>query len=150
MLAIVLAANNVVLAIEVVTPPNYSCIGFEPPMDREEPVEVQKNRVMPLKAVLEDQYGYLVTEDDFIPMAPPVIQVIFEPGVEDANVTGAALFAGHGTDGNQFVFTGSNLQFNLKTKNYTASGTYHIKMLSGDESQYTINPTCEAYFVVIQ
>jgi hypothetical protein len=65
MLAVVLAANNVVLAFG--TPPPldpppttvYSCIGFEPPMDRG-PVEVHKNRALPLKAILEDEDGYVL------------------------------------------------------------------------------------------
>jgi hypothetical protein len=151
MLAIVLAANNVVLAFGVAPPPTtayYSCIGFEAPMDRG-PVEVHKNRALPLKAVLEDEDGYLVTEADID--ALPVIQVIFQPEAGNAeDVTDEALFAGQGTDGNQFVFTGSNLQFNLKTKNYSSPGTYTITMVSGDETAYVIDPTCVAEFVVIE
>ena len=149
MLAIVLAANNVVLAIDVAPPSStvyYSCIGFESPMNRG-PVEVQKNRALPLKAILEDEDGYLVTEADII--APPVIEVTFHPESGNAeDVTDEALFAGQGTDGNQFVFTGSNLQFNLKTKNYSSPGTYTITMVSGDENEYVIDPTCEAKFVI--
>ena len=154
MLAIVLAANNVVLAIGVdptptPTPPPtvyYSCIGFESPMNRG-PVKVHKNRVLPLKAILEDEEGYLVTEVDII--APPVIQITFQTGGEDAeDVTDEALFAGQGTDGNQFVFTGSNLQFNLQTKNYSSPGTYTITMVSGDVDEYVIDTTCVAEFVI--
>lgn len=151
MLAIVLAANNVVLAFEVIpelTPslPVYRCIGFEPPVDIW-PVKVQKNRVLPLKAILWDVQGdCLVTEADID--ALPVIQVTFEPKVGDAkDVTDDALFAGQGTDGNQFVFTGSNLQFNLMTKKYSSPGMYTITMVSGGE-YVIIEPTCETQFVI--
>jgi len=154
MLAIVLAANNFVLAFIPNPPPDVPtlyCIGFEPPLDRG-PVEVHKNRALPLKAILEYEDGYLVTETDID--APPVIQITFQPEVGYAeDVTDEALFAGQGTDGNQFVFTGSNLQFNLMTKSYSSPGTYTITMVSGDES-YVINdnpdngPICEAQFVI--
>jgi hypothetical protein len=36
--------------------------------------------------------------------------------------------------------------FNLKTKEYTAAGTYTITMVSGDNSEYIVDPTCEAVF----
>jgi len=78
-----------------------------------------------------------------------LIQVIFENGVEPAeDVTDDALPAGAGTDGNQFEFLDSKWQFNLKTKNYSAAGTYTTTMESGDEAEYLIDPTCEATFVI--
>ena len=126
--------------------PGYSCSGFEPPMDKGA-VKVKKNRVLPLKAELLDVDGNPVTGADII--APPVIQVMFESGTAPAeDVTDDALSAGQGDDGNQFVFTGSNWQFNLKTKNYSSPGTYTITMVSGDECEYVIESTCEALFVI--
>jgi parallel beta-helix repeat protein len=125
--------------------PGYACSGFEPPMDKGA-VKVKKNRVLPLKIELLDG-DYPLTDVDII--APPVIQVIFQPTVGDAeDVTDEALSAGQGMDGNQFFFTGSNWQFNLKTKNYSASGTYTITMVSGDECQYVIESACTAQFVI--
>ena len=52
------------------------------------------------------------------------------------------------TEGNEFEY---NLvdqvwQYNLKTKDYTAAGTYTITIVSGDDSEYIIDPTCEALF----
>ena len=67
-------------------------------------------------------------------------------GAED--VSAYALSTGQGTDGNLFVFTGSGWQFNLKTKNYEAPGTYTITMVSGDGAEYRVEPTCEAQFVI--
>ncbi|MHC4748604.1 MAG: right-handed parallel beta-helix repeat-containing protein [Planctomycetota bacterium] len=127
-------------------PPPYYCVGFKPPMD-EGAVKVKKNRVLPLKAELIDMEGYPLTDAEII--APPVVQVVFQPTSGDAeDVTDDALPAGQGTEGNQFVFTGSNWQFNLKTKNYSAAGTYAVTMVSGNECEYTIESTCEAVFVI--
>ena len=46
------------------------------------------------------------------------------------------------------MFTGSGWQFNLKTRNYEAPGTYTITMVSGDGAEYRVEPTCEAQFVI--
>ena len=70
-------------------------------------------------------------------------------GEDPVDVTDDALSAGQGTDGNQFVFNDEDKwQFNLKIKNYDAPGTYTITMVSGDDSEYVIDPTCEASFVI--
>lgn len=127
--------------------PTLSCVGFEPPLE-DGPVTVKKNRALPLKAQLLDSDSILVTDSDIV--SPPVIQVLFDSGTEPAmDVTGYVLSAGQGTDGNQFVFTDDlKWQFNLKTKNYSAAGTYTVTMESGDESEYTISPICIAEFVI--
>ncbi len=127
--------------------PEFSCAGFEPPMDQK-PVTVKQGRALPLKAQLFDFNGFAVTDSDIT--TPPVIQVLFNSAVGvPIDVTDQALPVGQGTDGNQFVFTAEQKwQYNLKTKNYTAAGTYTIDMVSGDSTQYTINPVCTATFVV--
>ena len=126
--------------------PGYHSSGFEPPMDKGA-VKVKKNRVLPLKAELLDVDGNPVTDADIT--APPVIQVIFIPTVGDAeDVTDEALSAGQGDNGNQFVYTGSQWQLNLKTKNYSASGMYTITMVSGDGCEYVIDPVFTAQFVI--
>jgi len=126
--------------------PVFSCIGFEPPMDGG-PVTVKKNRVLPFKAVIQDESGNPIIDLDIV--SPPVIQVLFDSGMELAvDVTDDALPAGQGTDGNQFEFGTDKWQFNLKTKNYTAEGTYTVSIVSGDDSEYTINPTCVGTFVI--
>ena len=103
---------------------------------------------MPLKGQLFDSDDFLATDADVIP--PPVIQVMLDsgPGAEPIDVTDDALPAGQGTDGNQFEFTTDDVwQFNLKTKNYTAEGTYNITVESGDTGEYNIIPICTATFV---
>ena len=128
--------------------PSVSCVGFEPPMDGGA-VKVKKNRALPHKAQLFDENGQPINDLDIT--APPMIQVIFDDGVtaEAQDVTSEALSAGAGTEGNQFEFLGSKWQFNLKTKNYTAVGTYTTTMESGDTSEYVIDdPTCDGEFVI--
>jgi hypothetical protein len=81
--------------------------------------------------------------------SPPVIQVMFQSGLAPAeDVSADALSAGQGTEGNQFVFSGGNWSFNLQTKNHTASGTYTVTMVSGDGTEYIIDPTCTVKFVI--
>ena len=64
------------------------------------------------------------------------------------DVTNEALPAGAGTTGNQFEFVNDGWQFNLKTKNYSAAGTYHVEMVSGDDSEYLVAPMCSGEFVI--
>lgn len=124
-----------------------TCSGFEPPMDKGA-VKVKKNRVLPLKAELLDGDSNPVTDTDIT--APPVIQVMFDPGTGGAvtDVSDDALSAGQGTDGNQFEFSDGKWQFNLKTKNYTSPGTYTVTMVSGDKCEYVIDPMCTASFAI--
>jgi hypothetical protein len=113
------------------------------------PVTVKKSKALPLKAYLFDENGYSITDADI--MALPVLQVIYNPAAEGEpeDVTDYALSAGEGTDGNQFVFTDEGKwQFNLKTKNYVAPGTYNITITSGDALEYEIVSSCAASFII--
>jgi len=125
----------------------HTCEGFETPMDIY-PVTVKGNRALPLKAELFDADGYPIANTDID--AAPVLQVMFQPvtGGDPIDVTGEALPAGLGTVGNQFVFTGDlKWHYNLKTRDYTAAGTYEISIVSGDETEYVIEPACVTSFV---
>lgn len=146
--------NRFVIGGSVIGVPNaeaFTCIGFEPPLDVS-PVTVRgKNRALPLKAQLLDMDSFPVTDLDVV--SPPVVQVLFTSatGGMSEDVTGDVLSAGQGDEGNQFVFSDNQWQFNLKTKNYQAPGTYAISMFSGDETEYRIdNPTCEVDFEVAE
>jgi hypothetical protein len=84
-------------------------------------------------------------------VAPPVLQVIFQPagGGTAIDVSGEALPAGMGTEGNQFEYSPSDglWHYNLKTGNYDAPGTYNLAIVTGNEGEYLINPACTAVFV---
>ena len=108
-----------------------------------------KNRVLPIKAELVDGDGVALGDGDLT--APPVVQVIYDSGITGempVDVTDYALSAGQGMDGNLFVFNDPWWQFNLKTKNYSAAGTYTISMVSGDGTEYVVEPTCEVQFEI--
>lgn len=96
-----------------------------------------------------DGSGAELTDLDLL--APPVIQVVFAPNNGDAptDVTDDALPAGMGTDGNQFEYNieEGHWQYNLKTDDYTAAGTYTISIESGDPDEYELDSSCEAQFV---
>ena len=123
-----------------------TCVGFAAPMDRG-PVTVERNRVLPHKAQLLDEMGTPL--NDFDITAAPVIQVMFAAGIAPAvDVTSDALSPSAGTDGNQFGLLGSHWQLNLKTRDYSAAGTYTTTMESGDPDAYVIDPTCTGRFVI--
>ncbi len=58
------------------------------------------------------------------------------------------LSAGQGDSGNQFLFSGASWDFNLQTKNFSGEGTYTITAVSGDPTEYVIDPTCTATFII--
>jgi streptogramin lyase len=127
--------------------PEFSCVGFETPM-ASGTVTARGNRALPLKAQLFDADGYEMTDLELV--APPVLQVKFKAagGAGAVDVTDDVLPAGQSTEGNEFEYNLADgvWQFNLKTKNYSAGGTYTITIVSGDNSEYIIDPTCEAKF----
>jgi hypothetical protein len=127
--------------------PAYACVGFEPPL-ADGPITVKGKRALPIKAEVLDEDGAALTDADL--SAAPVVQVTYQSGIgaTPEDVSDQTLWVGQGTIGNAFVFSGSKWKFNLKTGNYTAPGTYTITMVSGDEAEYRVDPTCEAQFVV--
>lgn len=134
--------------VTIPTAPSFTCVGFEPPMANS-PVTVKKNRALPLKAEIFDADGIVLTAMDLTTV--PVVQVLYDAGAggEPVDVTEDVLSAGHGSEGNQFAFTEEGYwQFNLKTKNYSAPGTYIVQLETGDESEYVLESTCQTAFVI--
>ena len=147
------------------------CSGFYAPMD-DHPVTANGNRVFPLKMELFDSGGFEIT--GAVLLSPPVVDVMFTPspmnhllercylhhavpwcdswyehkyGGEDGAGGDDIDFAGHGSSGNQFVYTDEGIwQFNLKSKRFKGNGTYAVTALSGDEAEYTIDPLCVTSF----
>lgn len=121
---------------------------FEPPMQMEQAVAVKKNRVFPYKALLRDDSGLVITDADL--EADPIIQVLFTSSTiaETIDVTAETLSAGQGSDGNEFNYNDGVWQYNLMTKNYSAPGTYEVKIFSGNVFEYEIKPSCKSVFVI--
>lgn len=121
------------------------CLGFEAPMDRS-PVDVTNRRVLPLKAQLFHADGAPVIDSDLL--SPPALRVLLTPDAPGAvgDVTEFALAVGLGTN-DRFVFTDEGKwQFNLAPENYSARGTYTVRIQTGDSAEYIINPGCVASF----
>jgi hypothetical protein len=139
--------DNIVLEVRDEAP-TYACVGFGPPMDNG-PVTVKKNRALPLKANLLAADGTSISDADIV--AAPVLQVLFQAsgGGTPIDVSGDALPAGMGSDGNRFEYSPSDglWHYNLKTGNYDAPGTYNLAIVTGNEGEYLINPACTAVFV---
>jgi hypothetical protein len=102
--------------------------------------------VLRFKATLIDSEGNIVTDL----VSPPELTVIFDPtppGVA-VDVTDYALTNGKRTKGAQFVLAGEKWSFNLATKGFKDVGQYVGSMVSGDPSEYTIDPRCDGLFVI--
>lgn len=53
-----------------------------------------------------------------------------------------------GDKGNQFKFSYGKWRHNLQTKKFSAPGTYIVTMVSGDDAEYLVDPTCQGTFVI--
>jgi hypothetical protein len=129
--------------------PVLSCEGFAAPMDRF-PVTLKgkSKRVFPLMMNLFDEAGFEQTDMELA--AAPVVMVMYTPTNEGEaeDVTDELLLAKKASSGNSFVYTQDLLwQFNLSSRNYTAKGTYLVTVLSGNEEEYVIDPSCVTSFV---
>jgi hypothetical protein len=134
--------------IEYEAAPTAACSGFEPPME-DYPVRAKHNRAFPLKMRITDMIGMELTDFDLT--AAPVVQVVYMSLAGDAiDVSDDALPAGLGTEGNQFEYSPEDglWHFNLNSRNYTAEGQYVVTAVSGDQSEYTIDPVCVTGFTI--
>ncbi|MBN1128292.1 MAG: hypothetical protein JXA71_04865 [Chitinispirillaceae bacterium] len=127
---------------------SLTATGFEAPLANG-PVTVNKNRCLPVKTELYLN-GIEQTSQDIV---PPVIQVLYSSSstaIPAEDVSSLALSPGQSNEGNAFIFTEEGKwQYNLKMTNFTGKGTYTIKILSGDDSKYTIEQTYNpAHFIV--
>jgi len=119
----------------------YACEGFHPPADSS-PLKVKgKGRTIPLKANLTAD-GIPIGSDD--PIAWPRLRVLYlDTGGDPMEVTGLALADGHGTADHRFVSAdGLKWQYNLDTVNFVNPGKYRVELLSGNDGEYVIEPTC--------
>lgn len=122
--------------------PTLSCVGFKAPADRDVRVN-RPNRVVPLRMQLLDEFAAYVGYFD----SPPVLQAIYQGSSPDPGDLDDLDTAGRGDEGNMFVFDGTNWAFNLSTRGL-AKGAYVLSAVSGDESEYLIDPTCEVKLVI--
>lgn len=117
----------------------------------DQPVTVTgRHKSLPLMAHLFDGEGTEVTGDDI--ESPPVAESSFDSTIATTatDVSDDALPSSWSTDGNQFEWVDSMglWQYNVRNWDFSAPGTYTFEMKSGDETEYTIAPTCTVEFVI--
>ena len=102
-----------------------------------------------LTARLLDLDGFPATSTDL--GTAPTAQLVFSPadGGDPIDMTEALQHSRRGRDdGHVFRSRGAAWRIKLKRKLTRAPGTYLVTMMSGDESDYWIDPTCVDWFEV--
>ena len=125
-------------------PAVYHCVGFDEPLNKG-PMQVGKGRVLPLRVKLADESGGF--GDDSTVKAHPMVRVAFQPesGAE-VDKTDEIDLRDYGV-GRSFVFDKeAHWKFDLGTLKFKQEGTYKVTVLSGDEAEYKVDPTCELVF----
>jgi len=125
-------------------PTVYHCVGFDEPLNKG-PMQVGKGRVLPLRAKLADDNGGF--GDDTTVKAHPMVRVAYQPesGAE-VDKTDEIDLRDYGV-GRSFVFDKeAHWKFDLGTLKFKQEGTYKVTVLSGDEAEYKVDPTCELVF----
>ncbi len=138
---------------------SYTCVGFNTPLNNKHHkiMKMNRHRVLPLRATLEDNDGQVLEQDDV--SAPPVVQVMYTPSVTDemhleaVDVSADVLGVGKAqkalaSTGNMFIYKGNKWAFNLKTDSYSAPGLYTVSLVSGNSDEYEVTMPCVTSFIV--
>ena len=128
------------------TPPTYRCQGFDEPMSREN-MRIARGRVLPLRAKLvlpDGSFG-----DAKILKTAPSISLHFLPeSGPPVDKSGGLEVRDYGK-GNSFVFDQeAHWKFDLGTGNQPDDGRYKVSLISGDESEYRVDPACTLVFLL--
>ena len=133
--------------------PVYTCWGddFLPPFDVPLTLKKKVKRVIPVKMMLDDEDGNPLTDLDFFPPNPPVINVMYSAVGDGSDYTESEdlLPAGNANDDNIFRWDPDDQIwiYNLSTKLHMAAGLYKVTAVSGDEDAYTIDSSsCQGTF----
>jgi hypothetical protein len=134
-------------------PVALSCVGFESPLDqaiaRSPKSEFltllsQSRPHKSLKARLMDADGFEMARADLL--EPPVVLVSHLParGEEEMDVTAQVV---RGGDDRFVAHEDGSWSIELDKRGMRAPGVYRMSMHSGDELEYTVEPTCEMHSV---
>ncbi len=145
-----LIANGFPTELTVTLASVYTLSGFEPPCDDIMTVK-NKNRCVPLKTELFDADGLSITDADI--MSPPVIDVKYDPGLNEP--LDPTVFEGlppaEATVGEEFEYKDGRWCYNFKIKDHhQGRGTYTVRMVSGDDSEYVINENSNEVIIVLE
>lgn len=110
-----------------------NCQGFLPPFDEPLTLKAKVSRAIPVKMVLTNLYGNIITDADII--TPPVVNVSFD-SANSLNYDNNLVPPGLSDDSNAFRYDPIDQLWiiNLATKQFSSPGTYTVTVLPGDDS----------------
>lgn len=128
--------------------PILSCspAGFLPPFDIAIALKIKQQRAIPIKMMLQDNTGAVVT--DFTIAAPVVNVEYYANDGTGEGVTSEPIPLGASNDDNIFRFDPATLTwiYDFSTKFFEAPGTYKVTARAGD-ANYSIDASCTGTFV---
>ena len=124
----------------------YPCRGFDEPMQRS-PQQISRGRVLPLRAKLVLPGGGFCDRNTV--QAPPALTLKFRPeGGAEVDKTAGMEVRDYGK-GNRFVWDDeAHWKFDLGTKSLEDAGKYQVRLVSGDEAEYKVDPSCTLTFIL--
>lgn len=128
--------------------PVYRCQGFAAPLERQgsQPLRIQRGRTLPLKATLLEKSGKGL--DATAIKTAPKVQILFRSASGKEADRTRAIEAGDFGKGRSFVYRESYWKFDLQSDALPETGTYRVRVLSGDEAEYRVDPSCELLVTV--
>jgi hypothetical protein len=124
--------------------PIYHCVGFDEPIRNE--MNVPRGRVLPLRAKLAMEGGAFANQQ--ILKAPPKVRATLLTDKGEVDRTDQIDVRDYGK-GTSFVWDAeAHWKFDLGTLKFAEPGRYRAVLLSGDETEYKVEPTCEVVFLL--
>jgi hypothetical protein len=130
-------------AAETPGPPTYRCQGFDEPLH--DGMNIPQGRVLPLRGKLVAADGSFA--DQRALKTPPAVSLKFQPASgPEVDKTATIEVRDYGK-GNRFVWDDeAHWKFDLGTKSLESSGKYSVRLVSGDEAEYKVDPACALTF----
>ena len=132
-------------AAETPAPPTYRCQGFAEPLH--DGMNVPQGRVLPVRAQLvlpDGAFG-----DQKTVKTPPAMILKYQPeSGPEVDKTAGIEVRDYGK-GNHFVWDDeAHWKFDLGTKSLADLGKYQVRLVSGDEAEYKVDPGCSLTFTL--
>lgn len=123
--------------------PTYRCQGFDEPLH--DGMDIPRGRVLPLRAKLVLPDGTFGNQDNV--KAAPAVSFKFQPASgPEVDKTATIEVRDYGK-GNHFVWDDeAHWKFDLGTKSLEDPGKYLVRLVSGDEAEYKVDPSCSMTF----
>jgi len=123
--------------------PTYRCQGFDEPLH--DGMNIPRGRVLPLRGKLVAADGSFA--DQKVVKTPPAVSFKFQPeGKPEVDKTSTVEVRDYGK-GSHFVWDDeAHWKFDLGTKSLEDAGQYQVRLVSGDEAEYKVDPSCALTF----